>query len=325
MMEWVTQTLTVLRPLFGNSLFLFTFAVGLMFAVVVFSALYVLNRSVSPARRRVLEGGADHLQAVRGGRARKVERAVGPFKNLFVPSNPNELGKTRSRLVHAGYRGEEALTVFYLLKTLGLVGFGIGAGLFAFVVLKASSTQIIYWTLAGAVLGMLLPSYVLDKKVKKRQTEIVNGFPDMLDLLVACTEAGLGLTAAIQRVARETSMIYPALSAELELVNSEIRTGSDRIEALRALSARTGVEDIAGFVSMISQSVRFGTSIADTLRIYAEEFRDRRMQRAEEKAAKVSTLLIFPLVICIFPAFFAVAVGPAVISIVRALATMRPG
>lgn len=314
----IDQTLTVLRPLFGNSLALFTVAVGLTFTIAVFSVLYLVGRSVSPARRRVLEGGLDHLPAVRGGTARKIERAVAPYKSLFVPRRDKELGPTRARLTHAGYRGEEAVTVYYLLKALATIVFALAGGLIALQALRAGSTGILLSTGAGAALGMIVPSWMLDKRVKRRQTEIVNGFPDVLDLLVACTEAGLGLNAALARVARETSMIYPALSEELALVNSEIRTGADRVAALRGLATRTGVEDIAGFVAMVSQSVRFGTSVADTMRIYAEEFRDKRIQRAEEKAAKVSTLLIFPLVICIFPAFFAVAIGPAVIAIIRA-------
>ena len=172
--------------------------------------------------------------------------------------------------------------------------------------------------LAGALVGIILPSYILDRKVSNRQTEIINGFPDILDLMVACTEAGLGLNAAIQRVAQETRLMYPTISEELELVNTEMQTGVERTEALRGLSERTGVDEISGFVSMIRQSVKFGTSIADTLRIYADEFRDKRMQKAEETAAKVSTKLIFPLVLCIFPSFFAVAIGPAVLSIIRA-------
>lgn len=137
--------------------------------------------------------------------------------------------------------------------------------------------------------------------------------PDALDLLVVCIEAGLGLNAAINRVSHEIEASYPDIAHELKQVNDEIRAGVARGEALRGLYVRTGLTDIRGLVSLLTQSLRFGTSIADTLRIYAEEFRDKRMQKAEEEAAKIGAKLIFPLVSCMFPGFFLVAVGPAIL------------
>jgi tight adherence protein C len=169
----------------------------------------------------------------------------------------------------------------------------------------------------------MLPNFLLVRKVKKRQREILNGFPDALDMLVTCTEAGLGLNAALQRVASELSISYPALSDELELVNAEIRVGVDRIQALRNLVDRTGIAEIRGLVSLLSQSMRFGNSVADSLRIYSEEFRDKRMQNAEELAAKIPIKMIFPLVFCLVPAFFLIGAGPAVVGVFRALNAMN--
>jgi tight adherence protein C len=166
---------------------------------------------------------------------------------------------------------------------------------------------------------MVLPNIILERLIKKRQKQIYNGFPDMLDLLITCIEAGLGLNAALNRVAEECVFSYPALAQELALVNAETRAGVERIEALKNLAARTGLEEIRSFVSFLAQSMRFGTSITDTLRIYAEEFRDKRMQRAEEMAAKVGTKMIFPLVFCILPSFFLVAIGPAILGVLKAL------
>jgi tight adherence protein C len=160
---------------------------------------------------------------------------------------------------------------------------------------------------------------VLSWWIERRQREILNGFPDALDLIVACTEAGLGLNAALQRVANDIAVSHPELSSELALVNSEIRAGVERVTALRNLATRTGIEDIRGLVSLLSQSLRFGTGIAETLRIYAHDLRDKRMQRAEEEAAKIGTKMIFPLIFCMFPAFFVVMVGPAVIGVLRVL------
>lgn len=318
MLDNIFQALSVLRPLLGDSIALFTIAVGVAFGVVTLAVLYLLGRSVSPTRRRLAEGGFAHTYTDKSRTARKIDKAVKPIRGLIVPTKEKDLNATQKRLIHAGYRSEEAITVFYAVKVLMILVFAMIAGVIAVVFVKASSETILYSMLFGALLGVVAPSYYLDKKMDKRKTEIINAFPDVLDLMVACSEAGLGLNAAIQRVARETQMMYPILSAELELVNSEIRSGIDRVDALRGLSDRTGIEEISGFVSMISQSVKFGTSIAETLRIYSEEFRDKRMQRAEEKAAKVSTYLIFPLVLCIFPSFFCIAIGPSVILIMRA-------
>ena len=144
---------------------------------------------------------------------------------------------------------------------------------------------------------------------------MTNGFPDALDLLVVCVEAGLGLAAAIQRVADELNFSHPELAFELATVNAEIRAGRPREQALRNLADRTGLKDIKGLVGLLVQTMRFGTGVSDALRVYSEEFRDTRMQRAEEEAARMGTTLIFPLVLCMFPVFFIVAIGPAVLRI----------
>jgi len=142
-------------------------------------------------------------------------------------------------------------------------------------------------------------------------------FPDALDLLVVCVESGLGLAPALQRVADELMVSHPELGTELASVNAEMRAGVERTQALKNLSARTGLEDIRGLVALLVQTMRFGTSVADALRVYSEEFRDKRMQAAEEQAAKIGTKLIFPLVFCLFPSFFLVAIGPAVLRLIE--------
>jgi tight adherence protein C len=149
----------------------------------------------------------------------------------------------------------------------------------------------------------------MEKRIKKLR----DGFPDALDLLVVCVESGLGLTAAIQRVADEIAVSHEELAMEMSLVSAETRAGMDRARALKNLASRTGLVDIRGLVSMLVQAMRFGTSIADTLRVYSDEFRDRRMQKAEEQAATIGTKLLFPLVMCLFPSFFLVAIGPAIL------------
>lgn len=162
---------------------------------------------------------------------------------------------------------------------------------------------------------------MLSKLVEKRKKSLRNGFPDALDLLVVCVESGLGLAAAIQRVADELDVSHPELAFELSTVNAEIRAGMPREKALRNLAERSGLQDIRGLVGLLVQTMKFGTSVSDALRVYAEEFRDKRMQRAEEQAAKMGTKLIFPLIFCMFPVFFIVAIGPAVLRIMEWVAT----
>ena len=171
------------------------------------------------------------------------------------------------------------------------------------------------YDMIAAGVGLFAPNFVLRKLLEKRAKALRNGFPYALDLLVVCVEAGLGLATAIQRVADEISYSHPELAFELATVNAEIRAGRPREQALRNLAERTGLPDIKGLVGLLVQTMRFGTGISDALRVYSEEFRDTRMQRAEELAAKLGTKLIFPLVLCMFPVFFIIAIGPAILSI----------
>ena len=156
--------------------------------------------------------------------------------------------------------------------------------------------------------------------MKKRQARLRKAFPDTLDMLVICVEAGLGLSAAMERVTNEIRHMHPDLAIEFAATSAEIRSGIDRGVALRSLSERTGLPEIRGFVSLLTQTLQLGTGVADSLRIYAEEFRDQRMQFAEERAAKIGTKMIFPLVLCEFPAFFIVAVGPAALRLLDSFA-----
>jgi tight adherence protein C len=169
------------------------------------------------------------------------------------------------------------------------------------------------WLMVGAAafIGLVAPNRWLELRVARRQKRLRDGFPEALDMLVICVEAGLGLTGAIARVADELKYSRPELAAELDIVNAEMRTGVDREVALENLNARTGLVEIRGLVSLLVQTLRFGTGIADSLRVYSSEFRDQRMQAAEERAGKIGTKLIFPLIFCEFPAFFLIAVGPA--------------
>jgi tight adherence protein C len=169
----------------------------------------------------------------------------------------------------------------------------------------------------AAVIGFLVPGLVLDHLVRRRQRQIRNGLPDALDLLVVCVEAGNGIDQAIVKAGDELTVSYPALSEELRLITIETRAGKSRLEAFKNFSARTKVDDVQSLVAMLVQTDRFGTSVAQALRTYADVLRTKRRQRAEERAAKLGVKLVFPLVFFLFPALYVVTLGPAVVQYVR--------
>ena len=248
----------------------------------------------------------------------KTATSLGPVAAFVLPQNELERNKLMKQLFHAGFRTATALQVFYLVKTLLMIMLPLLVVVACQWYLDVSSGNTVLLALMGSAAGMLAPNYVLYNLSERRKKALSNGFPDALDLLVVCVESGLGLAAAIQRVADELDVSHPELAAELGLVNAEIRVGVPRDRALKNLAERTGLEDIRGMVGLLVQTMRFGTGVADALRVYSEEFRDRRMQRAEEVAAKMGTKLVFPLVLFMFPIFFIVAIGPAVIRIIDA-------
>jgi tight adherence protein C len=173
--------------------------------------------------------------------------------------------------------------------------------------------------LAAAGLGFLLPEMWLHSRITARKGRLRRGLPDGLDLLVICVEVGLGLDQAILRVAQELRIVHPELSEELQMVNLEMRVGKTRIEALRELARRTGLEDLKSLVSMLIQTERFGTSVAQSLRVHSDELRTKRRQRAEEMSAKTTVKMVGPLVFFIFPALIVVLLGPAAITFIRQL------
>jgi tight adherence protein C len=248
----------------------------------------------------------------------RLQRVVGALKRLgqAVPHSPNEMGKLQQRLVRAGFRSHDAVVIFFGLR--------IGVALLLFGVLGSPLLMrpSLPFALAAAGVGYLLPSMALGRLEKRRQHRIRLGLPDGLDLLVVSVEAGLGLDQAIQRVGEEIAFAHRELSDELRLVNLELRAGKGRTDALRALADRTGVDDLSSLVAMLVQTDRFGTSVAQSLRVHAETMRTKRRQRAEEAAAKTGVKMVFPLVFCIFPAIWVVTIGPAAIKFVQVLMPM---
>jgi tight adherence protein C len=230
-----------------------------------------------------------------------------------APRSPKEMGSLRLRLVQAGYRRDEALTIFFGIRIV------FALALFAVFATSFLSKPNITLALAGLALGYLLPGMLLARMAKRRAHRIRLALADMLDLLVVSVEAGLGLDQALSRVGAELAFAYPDLSDELRLINLELRAGKPRSEALRNLADRTGVDDLSSLVTMLIQTDKFGTSVAQSLRVYSETLRTKRRQRAEEAAAKTGVKMVFPLVFCIFPAIWVVTIGPAAIRFVTVL------
>ena len=233
-----------------------------------------------------------------------------------APRSPRELGNLRLRLIQAGFRRDEALMVFFGIRML------FALGLFAAFTTNLFMRPNITFALAGTGLGYVLPGMVLARLAKRRQHRIRLSLADALDLLVVSVEAGLGLDQALTRVGAELAYAYPDLADELRLINLELRAGKSRPEALRNLAERTGVDDLSALVTMLIQTDKFGTSVAQSLRVYSETLRTKRRQRAEEAAAKTGVKMVFPLVFCIFPAIWVVTIGPAAIKFVKVLFPM---
>ncbi|MGE0444270.1 MAG: type II secretion system F family protein [Vicinamibacterales bacterium] len=246
---------------------------------------------------------------------------IAAFKRLgeMAPKSASEIGSLQRKLLAAGYRRHEAIWIFLGIR----VGFGLVC--FAVASLPALFRANVAVALGAAGAGYLLPGMVLGRMARKRQHRIRLSLPDALDLLVVSVEAGLGLDQAILRVGDELSFAHPDLSEELRLVNLELRAGTGRAEALHNLATRTGVEDVASLVAMLVQTDKFGTSVAQSLRVHSETLRTKRRQRAEEAAAKTGVKMVFPLVFCIFPAIWVVTIGPAAIKFVQVLFPMAQG
>ncbi len=276
-----------------------------------------VGRSWDPARRRLDEIALGAGVAPGANLGQRIASALRPVERYVLPQGAEREG-TQQRLQFAGYRGTSAVSTFYGVKLALSIGLLLGWLFVAHFLSSLSAGRVVFFAVAATFLGMLLPGIWLDRAVAKRHKLLRDGFPDALDLLTVCVESGLGLPQALQRVADELDVSHPELAVELGQVTAQMRAGVDRETALRSLATRTGLDDVRGLVSLLAQTLRFGTGIAEALRVYSEDFRDKRMQRAEEAAAKIGTKLIFPLVVCLFPAFFVVAIGPAVIRMIEA-------
>jgi len=265
-------------------------------ALLAGAAAYVVVQRQAPERKRLHKAVAIGRGAGVSGPMALMDRPHPVIERIasFVPKSPSEMTRLRRRLMRAGYHGLAAAVVF-------------------------SVAEIVAPLVVGIPVLILLGG---SRLIERRRQAITDGLPDVLDLLIVCLEAGCSLDQSIVRATEELSLAYPPLGDELRMLTTETRAGKPRVEAFRNLEARTKNEDVKSLVAMLVQTDRFGTSVSQALRTFAEVARTKRRQRAEEKAAKMGVKMVFPLVLCLFPALYVVTIGPAVILIVRSFLQM---
>ena len=226
-------------------------------------------------------------------------------------------------LLKAGYRNESVMFLFYASKTILAIACFLLCFVYLLLINKQYDSMVIaFICLSVSLAGYYFPNIYLRYRINKRKQQIFETLPDALDLIRICVSSGLGLDAAISRVGKELSITSRALSDEFHQLSLELRAGSSRANALKNLGNRTGVEDIHSLVTMLIQSERFGTSVAESLAVHAEGLRSKRKLQAQETAAKIPAKLSIPMILCIFPALFVVIIGPSVLSVLHMLAPM---
>jgi tight adherence protein C len=271
----------------------------------------VKRRAAGISSDELISAGGSH--SLRHSGMQAAQRLIERTTRHYASMDDKSLKQLRQRLVQAGIFDARAVGFFFLLR--GVLAVGLGALGFALAPIVGYPT--LQWPMVGClgIFGYLAPSLVLDRIVAARRQEYRAGFPDMMDLLVVCADAGLGLAAAFERVGRELGESYPNLSANIHMANLEIRAGRTMAEALEHFGDRLGLAEVRSFATLIQQSQELGSSITDALRVYSEDMRHKRLSTAEEKAYALPAKLSMPLMICVFPVLFVVILLPVFVKI----------
>lgn len=298
----------------------------LLFALVAATA-YFVGQAISArqmVRQRLLEGASSGVgaQTMRSLRTDRVEsswvKLVNSIEQRGISLVDTKDATIRQRLCAAGFTAPHAPRVYALIRLISVLGLPVLVLLFFAATSSSPSMMGLYFSLViAALLGLYVPSLLVRIRADRRQREIVNGFPDALDLMLVCVEAGLGLEAAFSRVGMEMVTSHPLLAEQFGAVVLELRAGRSHEDALRRMADRAGVDDIRAFSTLLIQSTKLGSSIAQTLRTYSAEMREKRRMRAEEKAHRLPVLISIPLVACMLPTMIGVLMLPAVIRVVR--------
>ncbi|QIA64068.1 type II secretion system F family protein [Vibrio astriarenae] len=310
-MEFIAQ---MIEQYVGDEQTIFLGLVLVCTILIVLTVSFLLLGTRSPIQDKLDSIKEDNsVGSTSSDKSNRLSNTLESLAPIMAPSSGKERETVRHKLMHAGYHDANALNVFFAIKGVSfIIGAAIGALLYFFM---PDLDNLLLWIVASVAVGLFLPNIGLSRLVSKRQSKIRAGIPDALDLLVVCTESGLGFNAALRRVADELVISHPDLADELDTVCNKIKAGVEMSDAFQELVDRTGLQEIAGLASMLAHASRIGGSLAQTLREYTEDYRDRRNQEVEEIAAKIPTKMIFPLLLFIWPCFFIVAIGPALLSL----------
>lgn len=303
--------------------------IGLLGMLLILLALPVVMKRQRDRFRelkdQVPRAASDKKRALRRtGKVDKLER----FAHFLEPQKKEELSVAKLHLLRAGYTGKNAVRMFHAIQFLLAILFLIGGLIVALVKSfsqEMTMTDLLLYSLLPCAVGYYLPRYWVNKRVNQRQTEIIQGFPDALDLMLVCVEAGQSLDQSIIRVGKESRVGYPALADEFDMVAQEVKAGKERISVLKDMAERVGVPDVASFVTTIIQSATFGTSIADALRVYSADMRDKRIMRAEEKANMLPTKLTLGTMLFTVPPLLVILIGPSIYGMVTMLGQLASG
>ena len=301
---------------------------GVLGALLVLGAIALIARAPKDPMARLAQqvssqGGAgrdvDGGALRRDGKDDKLEK----FSNFLEPQDAKQLSAMKLQLVRAGYRGKNAVRMFHAIQFGLAIGLLLAGGLYVAVLHIAGNPPDNTWTaiymLGPALIGYMIPKRWLNKRLEQRADEIQSGFPDALDMMLVCVEAGQSMDQCIARVASEIKPGYPALGEEFEIVSHELKAGKDKVEVFKSMSERCGVQDVTSFVTVLIQSQTFGTPISDALRVYASEMRDKRVMRAEEKANTIPTKMTLATMGLTVPPLLIVLLAPSVIMIMTSM------
>ena len=293
----------------------------LAIVLIIVAAMIFINQKSDPLEKlnATPEQRQKKAQKKEGAlRTAKSNDKLEKYSSFLEPQDEKQYSAVRQKLLQAGYRNKDAVRFYHFAQfALGLGGLAIGVAYFLLILSGKEPTtqQTLMWILGPGCAGYMLPKYWVTKRQQKRQEEITEGFPDALDMMLVCVEAGQSLDQSIIRVAREIRSSFPALADEFEIVSHQIKAGKDKGSVLADMGERCGVADVSSFVTVLVQSATFGTSIAEALRVYAGEMRDKRVMRAEETANKLPTKMTLATMILTVPPLLIILVAPSAIGI----------
>jgi tight adherence protein C len=295
---------------------------GVLLIVLTLPALLRKQKDPLDKLRETAKGGTGKKDSKAALRSNSKNVKLDKYSTFLEPQDEKEYSAVRLKLMQAGYRSKDAVRTYHFMQFalgLGLMFFGL-----VLVVVKSatgdpSTTSLILTALLPGVIGYMAPKYWVTRRQGERKQEITNGFPDALDMMLVCVEAGQSLDQSIIRVSKEIRAGFPALADEFEIVSLELKAGKDKTQVLRDMAERAGVTDVSSFVTVMIQSAAFGTSIAEALRVYASEMRDKRVMRAEEKANTLPTKMTLATMMLTVPPLLIILIGPSVYEIVQTL------